>query len=293
MSVRQFTTRSLALAAVIAVVGTPLAAQQDTTRLRTSSSTRISVSKGEVQLRVDTVHMTRYDTVRIDNTIVRVDTVVIAAPPPPIVLTELGSWYWGVFAGATAPTADIDRLYTNGFHGGGAFGWDPRDSWLGARLTAQLNQLGREVGRSSILVGSGTALMWQVATDLKAKINVGGWSFYTVGGLGFNSYNHMATVADREDFDSGNFPTQLPTVIPTQENADDFTFCEGAFTDPETNCYRLANNDWKTKFSWNFGVGTDFHIGSQDMFFEVRWNPISTAGTYTWYVPISLGVRYF
>lgn len=282
MSVRQFTTRSLALAAVIAVVGTPLAAQQDTTRLRTSSSTRISVSKGEVQLRVDTVHMTRYDTVRIDNTIVRVDTVVVAAPPPPIVLTELGSWYWSVFAGATAPTGDIDRLYTNGFHAGGAVGWDPRTSWVGFRVLGQLSQLGREAGRSSLLVGSGTPLMWQFAGDLKLKANFGGWSLYGIGGLGFNSYNRLATVADADDFDG------------TPGELDDVTACElDPDGDNEFNCYRLANNDWSTEFSWNFGVGTDFHIGSQDMFLEVRWNPISTNGAYTWYVPISLGLRYF
>ena len=283
MSVRQFTTRSLALAAVIAVVGIPLAAQQDTTRLRTSSSTRINVSKGEVQLRVDTVHMTRYDTVRVDNTIVRVDTVVIAAPAPPIVLTELGSWYWSVFAGATAPTGDIDRLYTNGFHAGGAVGWDPRTSWVGFRVLGQLSQLGREAGRSSLLVGSGTALMWQWAGDLKLKANFGGWSLYGIGGLGFNSYNRMATVTDVDD-----------DLVVNPLEPDDVTACElDPDGDNEFNCYRLANNDWSTEFSWNFGIGTDFHIGSQDMFFEVRWNPISTNGAYTWYVPISLGLRYF
>ena len=35
------------------------------------------------------------------------------------------------------------------------------------------------------------------------------------------------------------------------------------------------------------------HIGSQDMFIEWRWNPISAHGAYTWYMPISLGLRYF
>lgn len=285
MSVRTLRTRSLALAAAIAVVGTPLAAQQqDTTRLRrTASQTRISVSKGEVELRVDTVHVTRYDTVRVDNTIVRVDTVVIAAPAPPIILQELGAWYWSLFAGATAPTGDIDRLYTNGFHAGGAVGWDPRTSWVGFRVLGQLSQVGREAGRSSQLVGSGTPLMWQFAGDLKLKANFGGWSLYGIGGLGFNSYNRMATVADADD---------VLTVNPLEP--DDVTACEqDPDGDNEFNCYNLANDDWSTEFSWNFGVGTDFHIGRQDMFFEVRWNPISTNGAYTWYVPISLGVRYF
>jgi hypothetical protein len=285
MSVRKLTIRSLALVAAVAVAGAPLTAQQDTTRLRrTASQTRINVSKGEVELRVrvDTVHLTRYDTVRVDNTIVRVDTVMVAAPAPAIVLVPPGSWYWSLFAGATSPTGDIDLLYTNGYHAGGAVGWDPRTSWLGARVSASLAQLGREAGRSPTLVGSGTALMWQFAGDLKLKANFGGWSLYTLGGLGFNTYNRMATVDDGDDL----------VVNPLE--SDDFRACESDFDDPaEVNCFRLANDDWSTQFSWSFGAGTDFHIGRQDMFLEVRWNPISTHGAYTWYVPISLGVRFF
>lgn len=286
MSVRKFTIRSVALVTAGAVLGAPLMAQQDSTKLRrTTSQTRINVSKGEVELRVrvDTVHMTRYDTVRVENNIVRVDTVIVAAPTPAVALKPEGSWYWSLFAGATSPTGDIDRLYTNGYHAGGAFGWDPRTSWLGARLSASLAQLGREPGRSPTLVGSGTALMWQVATDLKLKANFGGWSLYTLGGLGFNSYNRMATVDDVDD-----------DLVVNPLEPDDVSACESDFDDPsELNCFRLANDDWSTQFSWSFGAGTDFHIGRQDMFLEVRWNPISTHGTYTWYVPISLGIRFF
>ena len=139
MSVRKMTVRSMALVAAVTVTGLPLMAQQDTTRLRrTASQTRINVSKGEVELRVrvDTVHTTRYDTVRVENTVVRVDTVLVAAPAPAIAIVPAGSWYWSLFTGATAPTGDIDLLYTNGYHAGGALGWDPRTSWLGARLSA-------------------------------------------------------------------------------------------------------------------------------------------------------------
>lgn len=282
MSVPTFLARSLTFAIAVAVIAAPLAAQRDTARTRrTASSTRINVSKGEVELRVDTVRLTRYDTVRVDNTIVRVDTVLVAAPPPPVIATPEGTWYWALFAGATAPVGSIDRLYTNGFHGGGSVGWDPRSSWVGFRLLAALTQLGREAGRPPILVGSGTPLMWQGAGDLKLKANFGGVSLYGIGGLGFNSYNRIATVADSDE--------QL-TVNPLEP--DDFTACETDVDDGELECFALATDDWKTDFSWNFGVGTDFHIGRQDMFLETRWNLITANGAQTWYVPISLGVRF-
>src|SRR5574337_1075749 len=80
MRVRNITTCALGLAAAL-TLGSELSAQQtqDTLQLRrTTSETRINVSKGEVvPARVDTVYVTRYDTVRVDNTIVRVDTVTV------------------------------------------------------------------------------------------------------------------------------------------------------------------------------------------------------------------------
>ena len=283
MSVPTLLARSLTIAVALGALAAPLVAQQDTSRTRrTTSSTRINVSKGEVELRVDTVRTTRYDTVRVENTVVRVDTVIVAQPASPPIFRPEGTWYWALFAGATAPIGAIDRLYTNGFHAGGSVGWDPRSSWAGFRLLGSLTQLGREAGRSSTLVGSGTPLMWQGSGDLKLKANFGGFSFYGIGGLGFNSYNRIATVAD----------SQEPTVNPLEPD-DDITACEADPDDAgELNCFTLAADDWKTDFSWNFGLGTDFHIGRQDMFLELRYNVISANDAQTWFVPISLGVRF-
>jgi hypothetical protein len=74
---------------------------------------------------------------------------------------------------------------------------------------------------------------------------------------------------------------------------DDVTVCGAAF-DSEGSCVQLANNDdWSTKFSYNFGVGTDFRIGRQEMYFEARMVSIYRSGANTWFVPVSLGVRYF
>jgi hypothetical protein len=118
MRVRNITTCALGLAAALTLVASPLAAQQqDTSRLRTSSERRITTSKGEVVTpvtRVDTVYVTRYDTVRVDNTIVRVDTVTVT-PPTPVVMPDVdGPMFWGLYGGSSWPWGNIDRVYTNG-----------------------------------------------------------------------------------------------------------------------------------------------------------------------------------
>jgi opacity protein-like surface antigen len=293
MSVRKHMTRSLALAAAIAVVAVPLAAQQDTTKLRrTRSDQRINVSKGEVELRVDTVYITRYDTVRVDRMTVRVDTVTVTTPAPIIPKKLPSDWYWGPFAGGTGPISDIDRVNTNGYHLGALIGYQPPwFSWLGARVTGSYTQIGREQGLPVAFVGTGLPQMWQFSFDLKPRANFGGWSLYGIGGLGFNSYKRLATVSD-DQFDNDVTLTpfdSLPLNLDDVDDFDDFLVCGLE----DNACYRPATRNWRTKFSWNFGAGTDFHIGSQDMFIEWRWNPIRTHDSWTWYMPISLGLRYF
>src|SRR5688572_28667536 len=71
MRVRNITTCALGLAAALSFVASSESAAQstDTTRLRRPADQRISISKGEVErpvIRVDTVYVTRYDTVRVD-----------------------------------------------------------------------------------------------------------------------------------------------------------------------------------------------------------------------------------
>ncbi|MGH7639144.1 MAG: hypothetical protein ACREOK_15955 [Gemmatimonadaceae bacterium] len=283
MRVRNITTCALGLAAALTLVASPLAAQQqDTTRLRTTrSDTRINVSKGEVVTppRVDTVYVTRYDTIRVDNTIVRVDTVTVT-PPTPVVIPDVpGAMYWGLYGGSSWPWGNIDRVYTNGFHFGGVLGWEPQHGFFGLRLDGAMNQFGREdelrtVGIGSEQMGSGTALMLHLAGDLKVKpLNFGGWALYGIGGLNYNRFKRMALASDNENDEPGDNPC-------------DFTV--------RGECYENANNEsWSDKFGFNFGAGLDFHIGSQDMFLEARWMTIQANDARTWTVPISLGVRYF
>lgn len=285
MRVRNITTCALGLAAAL-TLGSELAAQQtDTSRLRTRSDTRINVSKGEVvPARVDTVYVTRYDTIRVDNTIVRIDTVTVTPPAPIIIPDVKGPMFWGMYGGTTWPWGNIDRLYTNGFHFGGVLGWESQNSPVGLRFDGAMSQLNREQGRVANLVGTGTPLMLHLASDLKVKpLNFGGWALYGIGGLNYIRYKRIATVAE-----SG---TLVSNGVVVQNS--DAAFC-GATLDGKGGCYVPANdNSWSDKFGYNFGAGLDFHIGSQDMFIEARYMAIRANGANTWTLPISLGVRYF
>jgi hypothetical protein len=271
MRVRSITTCALGLAAALSFA-TTLAAQQDTTKLRrTTSETRINVSKGEVAPRTDTVYVTRYDTIRVANTIVRVDTVTVMTPVIPTIAKIQGPMYWGVYAGTTWPYGNIDRLYTNGFHGGGVLGWESQNSPVGFRLDGAMSQIGRE-GAKNVNVGSSTPLSLHLAADLKAKaLMFKGWSFYGVAGLNYNRYKGIALA------------TKGSTVGTNGCN----------FVDGRGGCYENASTSWSDKFGFNFGLGTDFHIGNQDMFLETRLMAIAANGARSWTLPVSLGVRYF
>jgi len=280
MRVRNITTCALGFAAALTLVASPLTAQtQDTAKLRrTTSEQRIGISKGEVVSapRVDTVFVTRYDTVRVNNTIVRVDTVTVV-PPAPISMPKIvGPMYWGLYAGNTRPAGNIDRLYTNGYHAGGVIGYENQHSFWGLRANADLAQINREQGRATALVGTGTPLLWTLGADLKIKpLNFSGWDLYAIGGGQFNAYKRIATA--RSDNSS-------------------LGFCGAGFDGHpgSDSCYTPASDTkWKGALGFNFGAGLDFHIGSQDMFFEGRYQTMQKDGGTTWMLPISLGVRYF
>jgi opacity protein-like surface antigen len=275
MRVRSITTCALGLAAALTVVASPLAAQ-DTTKLRRPADQRINISKGEVTTtRIDTVYVTRYDTVRVNNTVVRVDTVTVATPQPVVIGKVKGNMFWGLAAGPTRPYGNVDRVYTNGFHGLGVLGWESQNSPIGVRLDGGVSQLGREEtltgptgGLSSSNVGSGTPLMMHLAADLKvAPLVFRGTKWYGIGGLNFNRYRGVALTTSNS------------------KGPCDFNV--------RGECFENATTSWTSKFGFNFGAGVDFHIGSQDMFLEYRWLASRSNSSNTYTNPISLGVRYF
>lgn len=268
-------TNSLAaIGLMLGLAAGAAAQQQDTTRRTTTSDRRIISSKGDVALpsRVDTIYVVRADT--IVTTTRRVDTVTITLPPAATVafVEPRDALYWGVYTGTTDPWGNVDRLYTKGFHAGGVLGWENQRGLFGVRLDGAMSQVNREQARNTQLVGTGTPLMLHLAATAKVKpLNFAGWALYGIGGVNYNRYKRIATVA----------------------SADNATHC-GAQFDGQGGCYVAAEDTrWSDKFGFNGGAGLDFHIGSQDMFLEARYFALQANSARTWFLPISLGVRYF
>jgi len=275
MRVRSITTCALGLAAALSLANTLTAQTTDTTKLRTTNSdTRINISKGEVVApRVDTVYVTRYDTVT--NTVLRIDTVTVTPPAPVVIPKVKGPFYWGAYLGSYWPEASLDKVYTNGWGGGLVLGWEAARRPLGIRFDASGNQLGKEqFGFSGAEQGNSTSMVFQAGADLKLNLLMThGWNFYGIGGLNGYRYKRVALASndDPPAVGSGNC---------------DFTAGD--------DCFVNANNaEFRSAWGYNVGGGTDFHLGSQDMFLEVRGMALQKYGHPSWTVPISLGVRFF
>lgn len=269
------------LSAISALVVTAnvLAAQAAPPRKTAPSDKRIVISKGEVALpRVDTVYVTRFDTVtiyvsrtdtvRVPFEVRKHDTVLVIEPAPVAPLKIKGPFNAGLYAGTTLPSGNIDRLYTTGFHAGALIGYENKSALLGVRLTADVAQLSRESGMSAAVVGSQTPVMFALGGDLKVMpLNFAKWRVYAVGGGNYNAYRGIATVAK-----SGSGVTGV---------------------DGRGGWYMPAKDKWTNKFGFNAGGGVDFNVAGQEMFVEGRAMTFHANAARTWFVPISLGLRYF
>jgi hypothetical protein len=238
---------------------------------------RIRVSKGEVALppRVDTLYITRYDTVtkfdtlRVPYTVIRVDTVTkteLVMPEPPV----LGPMYLAFYTGPTMPSGNIDRLYTTAFHGGAMIGLEDTEFLpFGARLSAQYTQLARENGALEAAVGTTTPMIATFALDLKFLMPVTeSFQLYALGGGSFDMFKGLATVSERGH---------------GMANVDG----KGGWYQP------VDGSQWQNKFGFRAGGGADFMVGGQDLFLEAGASAIQANGARTWFIPVSLGVRFF
>jgi hypothetical protein len=64
-------------------------------------------------------------------------------------------------------------------------------------------------------------------------------------------------------------------------------------TGAHTDFYRPASDGWTTRFGWNAGGGADFQLGQQELFVEARAVAVRSDAAWTWFVPVSLGIRFF
>lgn len=278
MRVRNITTCALGLAAALTLGSSVSAAQStDTTRLRRPSEQRINISKGEVApvVRIDTVYVTRYDTVRVDNTIVRVDTVTVTQTVP-VYATRGPAMYWGLLGGLDKPIDNIDRVYATGWHIGTVLGWEPAKRFLGYRLGLNYTRMDPENAFSAANVGDNPKLI-TLNGDVKWNF-FGGQRFgiYGLTGLAFHRYKDMATVSDIDEASPPDDPCDFFT--PSGDN---------------DSCYVNAKDEWRNKFGWNLGGGIDFMFGRTSMFLEASAQALQAQDERTWRVPVSLGFRFF
>ena len=259
-----------------ALVAVPAAAQEPSRATRPASERRIMVSKGDVALppRVDTVYVTRYDTVyatkvetvRVPVRVVHVDTVLVPVSliPSPVQRSPI---YAGFYTGATLPSGNIDRLYTNGFHLGAVVGWDGDNQLFGMRMNGDFAQINREQGRPVSVVGTTTPLMLSLGLDGKVMpFRSRSFQLYGIGGGTLGTSKGIAMVAEAGQ--------GVPDGM-------------GGFNRAVTNA------NWRTTYGFNFGGGVDFLFAGQELFFETRAVALHANGARTWFVPVSLGLRYF
>jgi opacity protein-like surface antigen len=275
MRVRNITTCALGLAAALTLGSSVLAAQStDTTKIRRPSEQRINISKGEVApvVRIDTVYVTRYDTVRVDNTIVRVDTVTVTQTVP-VYATRGPALYFGLLGGLDKPIDNIDNVYETGWHVGGLVGYEPRGRFLGYRLGLNFTRMDPEDAFTVAQVGDSPKLL-TLNGDVKWNF-FGGQRFglYGITGLAYHRYKDMATVSDIDAV--GDDPCDFPNV-----NDDD-------------SCFVSAKDEWRNKFGWNLGGGVDFMFGRTSLFLEATAQALQANDERTWRVPVSLGIRFF
>ena len=275
MRVRNITTCALGLAAALTLGASVSAAQStDTTRLRRPSEQRINISKGEVApvVRIDTVYVTRYDTVRVDNTIVRVDTVTVTQTVP-VYATRGPALYWGLLGGLDKPIDNIDNVYETGWHLGALLGYEPAKTFVGYRLGLNFTRMDPEDAFTVAQVGDSPKLL-TLNGDVKWNF-FGGQRFgiYGITGLAYHRYKDMATVSDIDA--AGDDPCDFPNV-----NDDD-------------SCFVSAKDEWRNKFGWNLGGGVDFSFGRSMMFIEATVQALQANDERTWRVPVSFGFRFF
>jgi hypothetical protein len=279
MRVRNITTCALGLAAALSLSSSVSAAQStDTTRLRRPSDQRISISKGEVApqvIRVDTVYVTRYDTVRVDNTIVRIDTVTVTQTVEVFAPKTRGLTY-GLYGGLTNPIDNVDVIYRNSWHLGGMVGWEPVNRFLGLYLDGGVTKMTREndVTISDANWGTGTPIVLHLGIDTKANVlKLGGFQTYAVAGINGFRYKNVSTVSD------------LDAATPPDDP------CDYQVSDDDS-CFVNATTAWRNKFGWNFGAGADFMFGGSSLFLETRFRALQANDERTWTMPITLGFRF-
>ena len=268
-------SRYLLGATTLLALGASVALAQDTSKARPRSTQRIPISKdapparsssGAVerggatrgtQVRVDTVTVYktdtlrtttqlpgRTDTLRVTNTVTRVDTVTVQ--PPPRVVRLPGCVYFGLAGGVMAPNGALFNPNGSGPAYQAQVGWQGRDNLLGVRADFNWARPGEDALYSTYQADPD---ILNFSGDVKLALPWGRHLFgmtpaFTLYGIGGGTY-----VMYR------NLPMRLNPGVP------------GGI--PPINV-RVGDTDWQNKFGWNAGGGASIGWNRVEVFFESR-----------------------
>ena len=268
-------SRYLLGATTLLALGASVALAQDTSKARPRSTQRIPISKdapparassGAVerggatrgtQVRVDTVTVYktdtlrtttqlpgRTDTLRVTNTVTRVDTVTVQ--PPPRVVRLPGGLYFGLAGGVMAPNGALFNPNGSGPAYQAQVGWQGRDNLLGVRADFNWARPGEDALYSTYQADPD---ILNFSGDVKLALPWGRHLFgmtpaFTLYGIGGGTY-----VMYR------NLPMRLNPGVP------------GGI--PPINV-RVGDTDWQNKFGWNAGGGASIGWNRVEVFFESR-----------------------
>ena len=273
----RFTTQTIFGATAMIAFGAALAAAQDTSKVKPRSDRRIPISKdspGEV-VRTDTVTLYKtdtlqlttrvVDTLRLTNTVTRVDTVI--PTPPPIRLPN--GFYAGLAAGFSTPAG---ALYTPNSAGGTAqaqLGWQNAKQVFGVRLDANGAWPGQDSRFSNL---QGQARLMNFSADGKVQLPFVNHLFgaqhrfalYGIGGYTYTMYKNLPMRVDSPD---GN--EDVGVFIP-------------------------GNDSWHNNSGWNAGGGASMLFGHSELFVESRvlaFNP--TNAPMARQIPVVFGMNWY
>jgi hypothetical protein len=251
-----YTSKVLLCAGALLAFGSAVAFGQDTTRTRRPTSTkRIPISKegtgaGEVA-RVDTVVVYRtdtlrtqapavHDTLRVTNTVTRVDTVTVTPPVPPIRLPN--GFYFGAAGGVSAPNGALFTPNSAGPSAQVQLGWQNAKQVIGGRVDVNWTKPGED---SQFSGTQGDPDILNFSADVKLQLpwlthtfgRTHRFGIYGIGGYTFTEFKNLPMRIDGP----GNF----------------IVFSQG-------------NGSWQHQNGWNAGGGLSLEWGRSELFLESR-----------------------
>jgi hypothetical protein len=226
---------------------------------------RIPVRK-DVPARIDTVRVTRVDTVR---TVVR-DTVMVTrwdtvSTVAPLDIVALGNWYWGLVGGSTNPIYNLSIGQAAGYHAGIMFGWHPVGAAFGIQFDAAYHRIHELQTTAALSADANLAHLngnlkigvpWRMPGGLRAGM-------YLVGGPSL--YHHK----------------NLRWSDKARAQASQYSLGDNSCT--------IAVCPDRDKGMWDFGFNAGLGFVSGRLIAEARYQRIAGAGSRA-FVPLSVGL---